>query len=41
MVLPLKLGNENSYTFCIVTKDKNDNIYIETKEKVRYVPLIK
>lgn len=41
MVLPLKLGNENSYTFCIVTKDKNDNIYIETKESVRYVPLIK
>ena len=41
MVLPLKLNNDKFHTFCIIKKDKNNNIHIETKEKVRYVPLIK
>jgi len=41
MVLPLQLGKDKGHTFCILTKDKHKNIYIETKEAVRYVPLLK
>jgi len=39
MLLPLKLG-DNNY-FCIITKDKDDNVLIEPRESVRYVPLVK
>jgi protein-L-isoaspartate(D-aspartate) O-methyltransferase len=39
MLLPLKLGGNNY--FCIITKDKDDNILIDPRESVRYVPLVK
>jgi protein-L-isoaspartate(D-aspartate) O-methyltransferase len=39
MLLPLKLG-DNNY-FCIITKDKDDNVLIDPRESVRYVPLVK
>ena len=41
LVIPLQLGKGKGHTFCILTKDKARNIYIEPKEAVRYVPLIK
>ena len=39
MLLPLKLG-DNNY-FCIITKDKDNNVLIDPRESVRYVPLVK
>ena len=39
MLLPLKLGNNNY--FCIITKDKDNNVLIDPRESVRYVPLVK
>ena len=41
IVLPLKIDLKDFHTFCKITKDKDNNIRIELKESVRYVPLIK
>lgn len=42
MVIPLQLHkNETTQTFCKITKTKDNELLIEEKEKVRYVPLIK
>ena len=41
LVIPLRIGEQEGHTFCIITKDKDKNIHIEPKEAVRYVPLIK
>ena len=41
LILPLKIGNQDIHTFCKITKGKNGNLFIDPKEQVRYVPLIK
>ena len=41
LILPLKIGNQDIHTFCKITKGENGNLFIDPKEQVRYVPLIK